>query len=316
MKISIIIISYNIKKLLIECIESIYNDSHDTEIEIIVVDNFSIDDTVTEIRKLYPYILLIANQHNKGFPYANNQAITQAQGDIFLLLNPDTKLHMGALKSLHDFYSYDSKKLKIVGLNVRNSDGTRQNSVHPIPNAREFIFLTIGLSKIFNKSKYFNYEKYINYDFENLVQIGWVSGAALAFHREVFTKIGGFDENLFWAEDIDFCYRAYLVKIPIFFLPDSKITHYIGGSGVSNIQTMVYYQNISRFKFAHKHFGILACFILEFIMLSLTIFKLLIRSVQWMLFNNKSKSEKYILAYFMIIKFILKISISKNNQLA
>jgi GT2 family glycosyltransferase len=219
-----------------------------------VVDNASNDGTVEELIRDYPNVTVIANADNAGFPAANNQALRVARSRNILLLNPDTVVTPGAIDALLQFLRA-SPPDKIVGLRLRNVDGSFQPTVRgTLPTAVEFVGAQLGLPALLRAQS--RSEPRSDYDSVTTVQrVGSVSGAALATTRAVIERIGPLDESMFWAEDLDFCYRAAVAGIPVFYLPSAVVVHYGGESGKKNFRRMIYAQHSSRIAFARKHYG-------------------------------------------------------------
>jgi GT2 family glycosyltransferase len=254
---SVIIVSYKCLSLLRQCLDSLLRECGSKEIELIVVDNASRDGTTDEVRRSYSAVRLIANTENVGFPAANNQALSVARGRNILLLNPDTIVSEGAISTLIRCFD-DPPQDKVIGLEVRNIDGTLQNSVHlSLPTAIEFLREQIGLPKGDASHKAEGSEHHLTLT-DQPRQVGWVSGAALAFTRTVLETVGYFDDRMFWAEDLDFCLRAQNAGFPVYYLPSARILHYGGESGKTNYRRMIYAQHSSRIEFARKHFGRMA----------------------------------------------------------
>jgi GT2 family glycosyltransferase len=251
---SVIVVSYKCLPLLKQCLDSLLREPGPEGREIIVVDNASADGTVDEMRLSYPNVRLIKNGDNVGFPAANNQALAIARASNILLLNPDTIVTEGAISTLVRCFN-EAPKDKVIGLEVRNIDGTYQNSVHSsLPTALEFICEQIGLPKGGASSNAKRNEQQSSLT-DQPRRVGWVSGAALAFTRTILETVGNFDERMFWAEDLDFCLRAQNAGFPVYFLPSARILHYSGESGKRNYRRMIYAQHSSRIEFARKHFG-------------------------------------------------------------
>jgi GT2 family glycosyltransferase len=296
---SVIIVSYKCRDLLNQCLESIQMDPLSPDLETIVVDNASGDESVQMVRENYPHVRVIANQENVGFPAANNQALATARGEHLLLLNPDTVVTTGALSTLARFLDAEPGP-KIVGLNVRNPDGSAQHSTRESrPGAAAFIIEQIGLRWTSRKS---------NVNAEELAmgipqRVGTVSGAALAFTRTTLESIGGFDEDMFWAEDMDFCFRAGAAGIPVFYLPAARILHYGGESGRRNFRRMLYAQHASRVVFAERHYGKGVAVLLRAALTIMLPAKMSIRAAQFWQPSRRSESRDRLAGYWDALKF-------------
>lgn len=244
-KISIVIVSYNVRDLLIQCLESVFKADMSDVVEVIVVDNHSSDDSVEMIKNLYPKVKLIENKHNTGFSGANNQGMEQGEGDYFFLLNPDTEISKDTLICLYD-YAETNAKVSIVAPRLLNSDGSVQMSAWRNPRLFDVILETFFLHQILNIKTY-----HVN-SFQQATPVDTASGAALFFSRKVKEKIKGLDPELFWMEDADLCYRASRLG-EIIYLPSTTVIHHSGKSTKTNYNIPISNQLISKLKFFKKH---------------------------------------------------------------
>jgi GT2 family glycosyltransferase len=255
-KISIVIVSYQVKHFLDLCLRSVLRATADIDAEIWVVDNASQDGTVAHVREHYPTVKLIANEGNPGFSTANNQAITQCTGDYILILNPDTVL---AEDTLHSCISFMESHANAGAIGVRMVDGTGvflPESKRALPTPLVAFYKIFGLSSLFPKSKLFGkyHLGYLPQTENHPVDV--LSGAYMFFRKEVLDKIGLFDETFFmYGEDIDLSYRVTLGGYQNYYLADTSIIHYKGEStkkGSLNY-VRVFYQ--AMVIFYQKHFG-------------------------------------------------------------
>lgn len=246
--ISIIIVSYKVKSLLIDCLQSIFQNNNGLSIEIIVVDNNSNDGSVEAVKEKFKTVTLIENKINLGFPAANNQALKIAEGKFILLLNPDTEIKVDALLKMIQFLN-ENPAISLLGPKLLNSDGSFQSSYWRFPTFWNVTVELFYLNKIFN-NKYYP-EKKSDTPFE----VDSLSGAALFFRKELLQKIGLLDETLFWIEDIDFCYRAKQNGYKIIYFPDAEIIHHIGQSAKKDYRISLSNQVFNKIKFFGKHYS-------------------------------------------------------------
>ena len=227
---SVIIVSYNTRQLLKECLESILHGLFpNVQIEVIVIDNGSADGSMKfienfkfKIANLHLKFKIVLNKDNLGFAKAVNQGIKQAKGETIFLLNPDTVVKPETLKNLLEF----EKKVgpAIIGARMLNPDGTIQGSVFNLPTAGRAI-----QEYWFGKKGAFS--KYAPSGSE-AVEVEAVSGGAMLISKEVIEKIGLFDERYFmYFEDLDYCRRARKAGFKIWYLPTAEIIHEHGASG-------------------------------------------------------------------------------------
>ena len=222
MEVSVIIVSYNTKKLTLATIASLYEEGSGVDFEVIVIDNNSQDGSVEALKKLSK-IELILNKTNTGFAFANNQGIKIAKGKYIFLLNSDTIVKKDALGKLVGFVK-EYKDVGVVAPKLLNVDGTVQPSVLRFPtivNAiRQYWFNQKGL-----------FEKYAP-ESDKPIGVESVVGAAFLITPEALKRVGKLDEKyFFYFEDIDYCRRVKRVGLKVYYLPGAEIIHYHGVSG-------------------------------------------------------------------------------------
>lgn len=231
MTISVIIVSYNVKEFLHQCILSLKKALENYDYEIIVVDNDSVDGSNEIVRYKFPEIILIENDSNRGFAAACNQGLDTAKGEFLLLLNPDTMIQEDTVSTMVNFFKTYSD-VGAAGCKILNADGTLQLACRrsfPIPKVA--IPKLIGLSKLFPKNRFFGKYNLTYVDPDELIDVDAVSGSFLMFRREVWEQVGGLDEEFFmYGEDIDYCYRIKEAGWKIYYVPFTKIIHYKGES--------------------------------------------------------------------------------------
>ena len=220
-KISIVIVSYNVRRYLDQCLESVQKALEGIEAEIFVVDNDSKDDTLKVLPDKYPWVTFIANDENVGFARANNQAIRQSTGQYVLLLNPDTTV---GEHTLREALSFMDSHLNAGGAGVmmHNEDGTRApESRRAIPTPWVSAMKMLGFTRRYYMS---------DLPWDEPCQIEVISGAFCLLRKTALDKIGLLDENFFmYGEDIDLSYRLLKGGYENWYLP-LPITHFKGKS--------------------------------------------------------------------------------------
>lgn len=232
---SIIIVNFNTKELLRNCLYSILKSSRGLNFEIIVVDNHSTDSSQAMIKENFPQVKLIKNKENVGFGRANNQGAKEATGRYLFFLNSDTIILNDCLKRLVKFMD-KHQNIGVSGPRILLKDG------HPQPAAfgpePTFWQLTFG--------------RFLKTD-----KIDWLSGAALIVRRKIFETIGGFDENFFmYFEDVDLCKRVKALGYQVSICPFAKVIHLLGQSIKRNKERKILYFK-SQDYFYKKHYGLL-----------------------------------------------------------
>jgi hypothetical protein len=255
MKLSIIIVSWNVRDDLHKCLHSIEENKPSCSYEVIIIDNASIDNTVDMIKKHFSEITLIVNHDNRGFAAANNQGIKASQSEYILLLNPDTILHPKSLDILVDFME-SNKDVGACGPKLLNADGSIQDSVRCFPSFRgalhrHTVFKCLGIFKG-------QYRKWVMYDFNNdkQIDVDQVMGAAMMLRKSVTEQIGVLDERFFmYYEEVDLCYRIKQADWRIVYIPQVVITHIGGGSSGQIPVSKRIMAMTSLLKFFRKHRG-------------------------------------------------------------
>lgn len=284
MEVSIVIVNYNVKQLLLDCIGSIYSYFKCFTFEIIVVDNNSYDGSADALKSVYPNVSIISNRDNVGFSEANNQGMKAAKGDYIFLLNPDTFLIDDSICKLIDFVKEKGGNV-IVGPKLLNNDKSLQYSA----------WKDKTLSVMFQETFRIYRSAYKVEQFTSPQIVDVVSGAAMLFRKEVVEKIGYFDNDIFWQDDFDYCYRARNAGISIYYFPNASLVHYVRQSADKNLN--IYYANfiISNLRLYKKHHSKFEIF-LAFIF---TLFHLVGYTVFLLLLSPFSKTyRKKVIPYF------------------
>jgi GT2 family glycosyltransferase len=227
MDLSIIIVSYNTKKLTLECIKSIFVNKDDLNLEVIVVDNNSKDGSFQALKQLEKdkKIILIKNKKNLGFSKANNQGIKKSKGKHVLLLNSDTLVKDSALKKMYDF-AEENNDAGVVGSRLLNDDGSVQESCLHFPTIKNAI-------KEYWLGKEGLFEKYAP-DTDTPVKVDAVVGASFLITQKALNSVGLLNEKyFFYFEDIDYCRSIKQRGLSVYYLPSAEIVHYHGASGKS-----------------------------------------------------------------------------------
>lgn len=237
MKLSIVIVNYNVKYFLKQCLASVYaaerqlSDGRLLELEVWVVDNDSVDGSTDMVRRDFPEVHVIENHDNVGFARANNQALQQASGDLLLLLNPDTVVEHDTFVQCADFVRQHPD---CGGLTVKMVDGKGnylRESKRGFPSPQASFYKIIGLTRLFPRSRRFAayYMGHLGEDDINEIEI--MPGAFLMVSHEAYNTIGGLDESYFmYGEDIDYSWRIRLAGYKNYYLPTTRIIHYKGES--------------------------------------------------------------------------------------
>ena len=251
MKLSIVIVSYNVRHYLDLCLQSVQKALEGVDGEVFVVDNASSDDTMTVLPSRYPWVHFIVNEENLGFARANNIAIRQSKGKYVLLLNPDTTVAEQTLRGVVRFMD-EHPKAGGAGVMMHNEDGTlAPESRRAIPTPWVSALKMLGFTKRY-------YMSHLPWDEANRIEV--ISGAFCFLRRTALDQIGLLDEDYFmYGEDIDLSYRLLKGGWENWYLPQS-ITHYKGKSTRKTDYRYVHVFYQAMLIFFRKHYNHLSIF--------------------------------------------------------
>ncbi len=256
MKLSIVIVNYNVEYFLEQCLRSVDIACKTINSEVFVVDNNSVDGSLSMLKEKFPWVQLIANKENVGFSKANNQAIKMSKGEYVLLLNPDTVVENDTLIKIIDYMDAHSD---VGGLGVKMIDGKGQflpESKRGLPTPEVAFYKIFGLSKIFPNSKRFGKYHLSYLDNNQIHEIEILAGAFMLMRKSVLDKIGFLDEDFFmYGEDIDLSYRIIKAGYKNIYFPETRIIHYKGESTKKSSVNYVFIFYNAMIIFAHKHFS-------------------------------------------------------------
>ena len=256
MKISVIIVNYNVRQYLENALTSIRRALEGIEGEIFVVDNASDDGSVAMVRSSFPDVCVLANPENIGFARANNLALEKARGEFLLLINPDTIVQEDTLREMLHFFQ-EHPDAGLAGCKILNPDGTFQ-----LPCRRSFptpwvAFTKIfGLSALFPSSRIFGRYNLTYLSPDETYQVDAVSGSFMMLRRAAYECVGGLDESFFmYGEDLDWCFRVRQAGFGVYYVHSTQIIHFKGESTRrSNINEVeVFYGAMELF--VEKHFS-------------------------------------------------------------
>ena len=251
MKLSIVIVSYNVRDYLENCLQSVSRALEGIEGEVFVVDNHSDDDSVETVRSQYPWVRLIENQENMGFSRANNIAIREARGEYVLLLNPDTIVEEATLREVLRFME-EHPKAGGAGVMMHNADGSlAPESRRALPTPWVSCLKMLGFTKRY-------YMSHLPWDQPSRIEV--ISGAFCFLRKKALDEVGLLDEDFFmYGEDIDLSYRLMKGGWENGYLP-YPITHFKGKSTQKSDYRYVHIFYKAMLIFFRKHYSHLSLF--------------------------------------------------------
>ena len=256
MKLSIIIVNYNVEHFLEQCLHSVRKALKNIPAEVFVVDNSSVDGSVEMVKRKFPEVKLIANEKNVGFSRANNQAIKESKGEYVLLLNPDTVVQEDTFEKTIKFMD-EKKDAGALGVMMLDGKGNfLPESKRGLPTPSVAFNKVFGLSFLFPKSKSFG-KYHLGYlDKNKIHEVDVLAGAFMLIRKSVLDNIGLLDETFFmYGEDIDLSYRITQAGYKNYYFPETRIIHYKGESTKkSSVNYVLVFYNAMAI-FAKKHFA-------------------------------------------------------------
>jgi GT2 family glycosyltransferase len=258
---SIVIVSFNTRDSLRECLETVQREANDLRIETFVVDNNSRDGSPEMVQEKFPEVRLIRSPVNLGFGAANNLALQSAQGRYLILLNSDAFLGPDSLMLAIDHMNRQPE-VALGGARLVGRDLSSQPSARMFPTVRTDALVMTGLAARYPKSKFFGYFDRTWADPSQPAQVDWVPGAFSIIRADVLEEVGLFDPRFFlYAEEVDLCRRIKNAGYAIWYWPDILVTH-VGGESSRNMSDVdlsgaqvVHWRMRSTLLYYRKHHG-------------------------------------------------------------
>ena len=245
MELSVVIVNYNVRNVLEECLSSFYAYVRGISFEVILIDNNSTDGSVQMVKEKFPEVILLQNHTNTGFAAASNSGLIIARGKYILLLNPDTRLKDDSILKMLEFIK-PKKANVVVGPRLLNADRSFQHSAFKDRQLLDVFTEAIGLNRLPG----------FTHSLEGCSsprRVDALCGAAMLFSAEILKSAGLLDENLHWAEDRDFCLRVRQGGGAIYYFPEASIIHHQGVSAKKNLKIFYSNYHLSRLKYIKKH---------------------------------------------------------------
>ncbi len=254
MQLSVIILNYNVRYFLEQCVLSVEKALAGIDGEIIIIDNNSPDDSCAMMKAKFPHIKLIENKENSGFPKGNNIGVAQAKGEYLCILNPDTIVAEDTFTKIMKTENWQLNT-GIVGCKLIDGSGAfLPESKRGVPTPWVAFTKIFGLYKLFPKSNWFNqyYAQHLSKNESGNVSI--LVGAFMVLKRDLYLQVGGFDENCFmYSDDIDLSYMILKTGKSNYYFHETSVIHYKGESTIRDGTYMKRFREAMQF-FYKKHF--------------------------------------------------------------
>ncbi len=253
--VSVIIVSWNTREILKDCLRSVYEQTEGIEYEVIVVDNASGDGSAEMVKQDFAQAILIRNIRNMGFAAANNQGMAVAKGRYVLLLNSDTVVLDNAIAKAVEFAD-GHPGAAVTGCRVLNSDGSLQPTCFMFPSLLNMVLAASYLYKLLPRSRFFGRERMTWWDRDDERDVEVVTGCMMLVRRSAIEEVGVMDERYFmYCEETDWCYRFRRAGWCVIFTPSAEIIHLGGQSSRKVRKEMLIQLKLSVLKFMKKHHG-------------------------------------------------------------
>jgi len=251
--VSALIVSYNVKGLLLKCLEAFYAHA-DVPVEAVVVDNASTDGSPAAVASEFPQATVLAQQRNLGFGRANNVGLERCQGRFVLLLNPDVTVNPQAIGRMADFL-ITRQDAAVVGPRLLYPDGRNDpDARRSFPVPRTLFYRTVGLSRLFPKSRVFGRHNMGHMPDTEVHEMDAGSAACMMVRMAALDRVGFFDPRYFmFGEDLDLCYRLKLGGWKVFYLPSASAIHHKGAAVRQAESRMLYERHRAMWSYHMKH---------------------------------------------------------------
>jgi GT2 family glycosyltransferase len=309
-ELSIVIVSWNVRELLLMCLESIaQGEAHrqdratDTlpHVEVIVVDSESQDGSADAVRERFPWVQVIEPGRNVGFALGNNIGMQTSEGRYVLLLNPDTKVLDDALTIL-TLYMETHPEVGVIGPQLLNDDGSVQSSRRRFPTLATAFFESTWLQPAAPRRILTQYNMLDRDDNETL-SVDWVTGAAIMVRREVIEQVGGLDEGFFmYSEELDWQRRIKAAGWTVVYYPEAKIIHYGGKSSEQVVAQRDAHFHTSKIRYFRKHHGWAVATALWLFLLGNYVWQIALEATKWLLGHKREIRVARVRAYSQVLR--------------
>lgn len=297
---SIIIVNWNVRDLLRECLRSIDAGRGGLDVEVIVVDSASVDGSNEMVRAEFPWVRLIPCEENVGFPRGNNIGLVEARGDYLLLLNPDTVVLDDALAVL---MTYLTTRLDVgaVGPMLLNPDGSIQSSRRRFPTLATGFFESTWLEGLVPALL----RRYYALDLPDdaTADVDWLTGACIMVPRAVYEQIGGLDEGYFmYSEELDWCRRIKEAGWRVVYLPRARIIHHVGKSSEQAVTARHINFQRAKLRYFRKYHGRGSAALLRAWLLANYAWQLALETLKGVLGSKRELRRQRARAYYQVLR--------------
>jgi GT2 family glycosyltransferase len=299
---SVVIVNWNVASLLRACLASLIPaTSQSFDVEVIVVDNASSDDSVVMVNTEFPQVTLIANRDNRGFAGGNNQGIAAADGRYVMLLNPDTEVLGDTLVTLVN-YMDDHPDVGLVGPQLLFPDQQVQSSRRRFPTLGTLFFESTWLEALAPRTLLERFYVLDQPD-DAVLDVDWITGADMLARREAIQQVGGLDEDFFmYSEELDWCRRIKAAGWRVVYQPAARVIHHVGKSSAQAVPERHINFQRSKIHYTRKYHGQRFAAVLRVYLLMLYIWQLGLEMVKGVAGFKRPLRWQRVAAYWQVLK--------------
>ncbi|MCR4407463.1 MAG: glycosyltransferase family 2 protein [Anaerolineae bacterium] len=299
---SIVIVNWNVRDLLRQCLNSILADLQTCKLEIIIVDNASTDGSVEMVRQEFPQVKLIASEVNLGYTGGNNLGITTSQGRYILLLNPDTEI-VGDAPSQMVAYMDAHPNVGALGPQLLNPDGSVQSSRRRFPTLSTALVESTVIQQWWPDNRILRRYYVQDRPDDAISEVDWVTGACILLRRQAVEQVGLLDDNFFmYSEELDWCRRARDAGWKVVYLPTAQVIHHQGKSSEQVLPFRHIRFQTSKIRYFRKHHGRWAGTLVRAFLLLNYVYLLVIESLKWLVGHKRALRAQRIAAYQQVLR--------------
>jgi GT2 family glycosyltransferase len=288
---SLIIVNWNTREELRECLGSIFWVAKPLALEVIVVDNASSDGSTELVRREFPKVQLVENGANLGFATACNQGLRLSRGRYIMLLNPDARVVGDALETL-GHHMDGQPRVGLITPQILDQDGAVKQSCFEFPSLLNIFLEATLLFRLFPRSRFFGRYRLAGWSHDRERDVDWAAGAALMARRRALEEVGLLDERFFmYSEDIDWCYRFHQLGWRVVFFPNAQVVHMGNRSARQQPDAMKTQWIKSHVLFMRKHHGVVPAILSRLIFALGFSVRLGLWSILWLITRGEKRAR-------------------------
>ncbi len=300
--VSVIVVNWNVRDLLRQCLASVRDGGGALAVETIVVDNASTDGSAEMVRMEFPEVTLIANEHNPGFAAANNQGLKAARGRYVFLLNPDAQVVDDALPTMAA-YMDAHPDVGLLGPMLRYANGRLQSSRRRFPTLATALVESTVLEQWFPNAGPIRRYRMLDTPDNAIQDVDWVVGAAMFARREAVEQVGPLDEGYFmYSEELDWGRRFRAAGWRVVYVPTALVIHHEAKSSEQNLAQRDIRFHTSRVRYFRKYHGAFQAGLVRWFVLATFVYQLAVEGLKWLVGHKRSLRASRVRAYIQVLR--------------